>query len=716
MSFPVPAGGAMMMPTGAPEPDASAQQGILPSRPVDAVDYTVRGMDGTPKGDALARKICAEISNYRAATERRRNNQLEWKRSDRMLPDYPTTEDSEEFDWHSASRAPLSRMARQNHTTRLNGQILTGAKPFGVVGKKATVQTPEGEFPLAELQGQIEDALTALLDEADWKGFGREVHRLLPRDGSCLAEVVWKTETSWAPVVGLNFDEEAPELLMEAGMDPEQAMLEAVEKDADGLAKVELQFEERVCEGIELNVIEASEAILLPATAKRRKDLWGLGKKFVLRGMDLKAGVASGKYLKRNTKELLGMHGDAPDEDAEADGEFTGVDTGDGTSYPDDPLWQPYNCAELCVLGNFDGKKQLKWYIVGVSLEREKLIRCQYMPYEHGRSYYVPFSYIEDTITGESVIELLAVLQDVATRALNDFVDITRQISAQGTSLLTDSTSGLDVDNTTLTLGSVVEVGNINGIRDFPVHPAAGAALGHLMALLNLLKDWSDLLTASSNPALGKESQGDNTLGEVQIVMDATSQIFNDHAVLVSMRHAEVADQVRWLAAQYASDGQVPYRKTAEGGFSLERIPKEVLLADVDLVPSSLGTFTDDKQRLQRDMLVLSTTSQHPLTQTNWELQARVLTQFLEDAKFPGWQLLKVTLEQQAVQMRLMERMQAAMAMQQAGQQQQVGATQQRMAEEKHQDERQGAALGRVGQVKELMTPPDAPKNGKAKK
>jgi hypothetical protein len=608
-------------------------------------------------------------------------------------------------------------MARQNHTTRLNGQILTGAKPFGVVGKKAVVETPEGPFPLAELQGQIEDALTALLDEAGWKEAAREAHRLLPRDGSCLMRVAWNEEITWAPVVGLNFDEDAPELLMESGMDPEQAMLEAVEKDADGLAKVELQFEERVTEGIDLTVIEAADAILLPATAKTRKALWGIGEKLVLRGMDLKAGLASGKYLKRNVKALLGMHGDAPDEDAEADGEFTGVDVGgEGSASTDDPLWRNFNCAELCVLGNFDGKKDLKWYIVGVSLEHEKLTRCQYMPYEHGKSYYVPFSYIEDTLTGESVIELLAVLQDVATRALNDFVDISRQIAAQGTSLLSDSTSGLDVDNMTLTLGSVVEVGSIAGIRDFPVHPAAGQSLQHLLSLLDLLKGWSDLLTASSNPALGNTTDADKTLGEVQIAMDATSQIFNDHSFLVAMRHAEVADQVRWLAAQYASDGQVPYRKTADSGFSLEQIPKEVLLADVDLVPNGLGAFTDDKQRLQRDMLVLSTLGQHPLTATNWELQAKLLTQFLEDAKVPGWQLLKITLEQQAVQMRVMERMQAAMMMQQAGQEQQVGASQQRMAEEKHQDERQGGAISRIGQVKELLTPPEAKSNGKAKK
>jgi len=700
----------------AQDPLLSPQQpGLLPDRPALELDWTVPL--SAERLDALGRRIVREVEHYRQATATRRSNAQMWRDDCEMMP----ADQEGPWDNSSAVRAPYTAIACQAHTTRLNNQIINADPPVQAKARKASA---------VEAAPVIQDVVAAHLEECVWAQVARDVHKELPEVGNCLVRTTWAYETRRVAVQKLTVDEEQMVNLAEAGAELDTALAASVETDQQGRAKWKVQFEDQVIQdGLELTVIPFRDAILLPVTAKKPKELWGVGEQLTLRGLDLIAGAQSGKYDKEQVGRLLERYSDSASEERQDEYSRIGVDDPAAPTSEERPEYREYECVELCWLDDLDAeddddplKATLTWYVVTVHLATSLVLRCQYLPYEHGEAYYTPFRYLTRTgeLLGASIAERMAVIQHAATTCINQFFDLADQLVGTVGSFWYTIGSGYKPDQQRIMPGRPIRVNAPNQIGALPIGQGIPMAMEQLLQALTLLKEWGDLLTAASNPALGRETDADKTLGEVRIAVGQGNAIFEDYAAGVALSWSRVWDQARVLLAQFSDRGQVAFRKTAAPGVMLQdggqqvpgvmlggqiipapggtwfgTVDANLLREEVDLVPAGLNLFPDAQTRITQSTVVLDRLLEHPLTAPLPDVQLDILETWLQDLRFPraqsmmgkirqGQQMLQQAMAAQAMQQQQAMGQQMAMAEAQQGQQMQQADQEGRMAEESH--------------------------------
>jgi len=161
------------------------------------------------------------------------------------------------------------------------------------------------------------------------------------------------------------------------------------------------------------------------------------------------------------------------------------------------------------------------------------------------------------------VAEKIASIQDAATAVLNQLIDHGDLVLNLHGNWFYDGTMEFNPAKNIARMGQPIRVGNVDGIKLIDVGPIPQEHYN----LYQLLKDMADLVTATSNPSLGKTTDTQKTLGEIQIVAGASNMIFEEHAARVARSWAKVWDQVRWLAAQFGENGEAKRR----GQRSIER-------------------------------------------------------------------------------------------------------------------------------------------------
>ena len=577
------------------------------------------------KLSALGARVRNEIQKYLAYTETRRGNLTQWRRDFELFPTGRSTR------WRNSSDvpAPLTHIYCQNHGTRLNQQIIRTVPPFAVIAKK-----PEA----MEYAPQIEEALVARLKEADWEEIADQVHIELPIAGNVFLRTAFEQEYVRSPRMQIDLDETEFARLVATGSDPAIAIHDAVKMDADGNPEMFLGWE-NVCvhSGVKFRVIPWEDGIILPALIRDPEECFGIGERLMIRGSDLKKGVKEGKYIKEAVEELFQFGPQEQPLDRYEKLDVQGImPTGGtyGTAGGQDPAYEDYLCYELCWKMDANDDDELEWVIVTLAYHSRLIIRLQYLPYEHGRPYYDLFRYFTRPreLFGMGIAEKLASFQDAATAVLNQLIDHHDLVLNALGNFWYDGTSGFDPDKFELRLGRPLRVDSVEGIKPFELQPLPAEAYN----VYQLFKDIADLVTASSNPSLGKATDTQKTLGEVQIVAAASSMQFEEVAFRVARDWARVWDKVRWLEAQYADSGTVQFRKTASGsGPEFGEIPREILLSDVDLVPAGLKQLADMQSRVQQATIVQNTLLQHPLTGTNMGILATALDVFLQSVNYP---------------------------------------------------------------------------------
>jgi hypothetical protein len=179
-----------------------------------------------------------------------------------------------------------------------------------------------------------------------------------------------------------------------------------------------------------------------------------------------------------------------------------------------------------------------------------------------------------------------------------------------------------------------------------------------------------DLLTASSNPTLGRQTDTNKTLGEVQIVTNAATQIFEDFASRVARDHARAWDHARWLTAQYGvqtPDGEIMYRRTAAPNVvEFQTIDPKELSADVDLVPTGMTQLSDQGARIQQSTLIQAQLMQLIMSVQQWLPFADVVLesfgQYMKDLKWPLRDKVLAMLRAEIHQLQLQQQMAAQAA------------------------------------------------------
>ncbi|HEU4753820.1 MAG TPA: hypothetical protein VFU47_11990, partial [Armatimonadota bacterium] len=319
----------------------------------------------------------------------------------------------------------------------------------------------------------IEDVLASHLEEADWRQAVRGMNKELPQTGNGLIRVTWETETVRRPVTRVEWNEERYRDLLDGGADPDRAYAGAVETDASGKAKVYLEFQEQVIhDGVRLKVVRWEDMLILPATCRDPRKAWGIGERVVERGADLLRGAQDGKYHLPTVREILkGGSDEAPDDQRDRNEEL-GVE--DPEAFDEEVRYREYLFYEFCLLDDLNGDDEEEWYVVAVHYPTGKVARCQYLMYEHGRPYYVPFRYLtrEGQLWGGSVPERLAVIQDGITSAVNQFFDLVDLLVASGGNFFFDQSAGLDVTRFVFQPGRPVRLtGSVGGIQQMQQGP-----------------------------------------------------------------------------------------------------------------------------------------------------------------------------------------------------------------------------------------------------
>ncbi len=633
-----------------------AEEMLPPPDPSQRVELVV-DLDEEERRE-LGFHLCQEIDRYYNDTARRRDNLRTWRR------DYDLYPSGEEGPWPDSAdiTAPLTHIACNAHTTRLNSQIIRSIPPLTVVARKE-----EAQFYVS----WIEECIVSRMEEANWEQVAMAAHTELPIAGNVGLRVTYEQETMRVPVLQWEFNEENWVALLNAGVDPETAFYESIEMDSDGMPKSRLEWETRIKrQGVCMKVVPWEDMIVLPVTVRDPKEARGIGERLMIRGTELHRGAKAGIYYEDEVEELLKMPGDDEPEDRVETLEYQGISGTNGNeihrtsndSDDDRPnLYDNYLCYELCWQGDYNGDGEDEWVVVTLHKRTGRVLRCAFLPWEHGRPHYYLMRYFirPRELFAMSVAEKLAGLQDAASSTFNAIQNHADLIANAGSNFFYDNSAGLDDDEFVWTMGRPVKVDNAAGIQQFNITPLSPEHYN----VLNQLKDWCDLLSATSNPTLGKPSQGDKTLGEVQIVANASNAMFEEFAAGVSYQWAEVLDMFRWLEAQFGEGGEVKYRVTAAPGKSIElatgeqmpvamaqggqqmlpapggvaftRIPAHILMSEVDLVMTGMKQLADMASQTQQATIVMSVLQSHPLTMQNLEVQLIGLDQYLQAVRYP---------------------------------------------------------------------------------
>lgn len=612
---------------------------------VNYADYRVQ-MDADERLH-LGRTIREEIDRYQSATQNRRDNLKQW-RSDWKVEPVESTR------WEGAAEvnSPMTRIYSQTHASRLDGQILMVSPPLTCVARK-----PEA----IEAQPVIEECVTAKLEEADFATHGSEAHQELAVAGNVFVTVSFDEEIRRCPEVLVDFDEAVFQSLLQAGVNRVIAYGQAVKKDRDGRPVAELNFKDRlVYSGPKFRTIRWEDGIILPAHITHPSQRRAIGERMMLTGAELEAGVALGKYIEEEVEEILKRTSDSlPDDLAE---------TRDSQGIDPDPETEPvdghessdgryYLCYEMCWLRDWNDDGREEWAVVTIHYETGRILRCHYLPYEHGEPYYHLLRYITSTgeLWGQGIAEMVAVFHDADAALWNAWIDgLDLALNMRGNFYY--KKGSFDPSTVNFELGRPIPVNNLDDIKPMQLPSLPG----DLLAARSFLKDATDLLTATSSPTMGKESEGDKTLGELKILVGASNQLAEINASRVARQWCPVWDQFRLLLAQFGEGGTVMYRKAAEpelnidngdgtrlpaamiqgqmvpapGGVAFGEIDAQMLRADVDLMPTGLTQRGDAQSRMQLAQIVLQTIMTNPLTQGMLDVQQLALGTFLSEIQY----------------------------------------------------------------------------------
>ena len=641
----------------APEVEEPAAFSPVATDFAQEADYSIPGFSSEDR-TRLGNWLQQQVRRFEQATSTRRDNAKEWRDA---ADNYPRGDAPR--DWMADVRAPFTSIACAQHTMRLNAAILEPDPPMAVVAKE-----PEA----LEAVEAIEEAMKSLMSEAEWDLAARELHVQLPVDCPAAVHVEWERRWENVPVFHTGVDaeeaEDAAGVYMRAGADAEQAYLAAAGADPLTL-QVPVRFgheEQIVADGIRFTVVGPEDLVFFPATARHERDLWGIGQRVMLSGAELAEGAKRGRYDQETVDRILAGPSDALPEGRQDALDLIGFDPDqagtDDEGLGDGSLYRAYQAVELCILADLDRDGLQEKYLVTV-LDSGELPRAQYLPYEHNQFPYVLFPYLDrpgERVIGASIAERNAGMQDAADSLLNSLLDLVGIASSQLGNFLYDDRSGYDPEAQTQEPGQPIRVENVDvGIRPMDWVRDIVTGIGATMEALNLVKLYSELITATSNPALGRETDQSRTLGEVSIVMEQSAQIFGDYSVAVALRWAKVWDQARWLYARYgateeAGEQVVRYRKSASGGMSeFATIPTQVLTAKVDLVPAGLKQFGDAQTKLQTAQFINEEFKANPLTMSIPEVLLESLDKLIQAARWAGREKVIPLIEQQIEQMRM---------------------------------------------------------------
>jgi hypothetical protein len=640
--------------------------------------------------DELGEWLSSETFAFLEAWDDRRASAQIWRDAANMMPNWPVTDprgggdQSNQTLWMSRCRYPGSAVACLSQQQSLTQQLLTPNPAFTAIPQQI-MWSPDGgttTYNLVEWAPDVSRALQSLLDRSGWKqrvqDLFREIMQVCPaalhvmRDKDCV--YVMEPE-------GRQDEAQLGEDLEAGVMSPVEAYEASIETNADGTPRVRRGWREEVLkDGVEWRVVEAERFIRFPAGARYEDDTFAMGELITLtaRGLKKKLDEPLSGFYPDAVEELL----DTPSDDLEND-DLRAMWDREGYQNPGTPTvddkkeYRQWVGVELEIRGHLDGDlKREKRYLVTYHPGTKKILRLVYVSDKHGYCNYVPVNFMGAKLVGMSLCELNAVLQDSADKILGDTHDLLSILTACGGSLLAEESAVPDWDQVVFVPGKVIPVQRINGIMPVPMDRNIPAAIQQNVALLGMLWDLMQKLTATSNISLGQESERDQTATEATMLFRQDAAIRETNALGVALSLGKAAKLTAMLEAQCCKDPEYKWIEKAEQGQTERTIDPRLLGAPYEWICSGITGSSNPQVRYQKAITVQALVQQTPFLGQVPEIQEEALVEVLQalDVQDVREWMAKAKAYQEQIAMANQMAAQAMAAREQQSQQQQLAA------------------------------------------
>lgn len=592
--------------------------------------------------DELGDWLSSEVFSFLEAWDDRRASAQMWRDAANMMPNWPMTDprggQSNATLWMSRCRYPGSAVAALSQQQSLTQQLLTPDPAFTPIPQQV-MWSPDGgttNYNLVEMADDASRAMQSLLNKSGWKQRVQDLFREIMQ--VCPAAIHVRRDKDVLFVLepqGKQDEEQLAEDLEAGVMSPMEAYEASIDTKADGTPKVKRGWREEVLkDGVEWRVVEAERFIRFPAGARYVEDCYAMGELVTLTARDLRKKLddkLSGFY-KDAVEELL----DTPSDELEND-DLRAMWDREGYQNPGEPSsgdrkeYRQWVGVELEIRGHLDGdEKREKRYLATYHPGTKKLLRLVYISDKHGYFNYVPVNFMGSKLVGMSLCELNAVLQDSADKILGDTHDLLSILTACGGSLLAEESAVPDWDQVVFIPGKVIPVQRINGIMPVPMDKNLPAAIQQNIALLGMLWDLMQKLTATSNISLGQEGEHKQTATEATMLFKQDAAIRETNALGVALSLGKAAKITAMLEAQCCKDPEYKWIERTENGQEEKTIDPRLLGAPYEWVCSGITGSSSPAVRYQKAMTVMGLVQQTPFLGQVPEIQEEALVELLQ--------------------------------------------------------------------------------------
>lgn len=345
-------------------------------------------------------------------------------------------------------------------------------------------------------------------------------------------------------------------------------------------------------------LIEPDNFVIYPLTAKSAEDAVLIGDRFRLTPDELNRRIASGYFEKDWCEPVLARKGT---QQSRVDNtvEQESLDR-DGLDYVDS---DEYTFWEVITGYDANGDGLVEDCVFVIEAETGTVVRATVFPYWHGRRYYIPmrpFLKPSKRFFARCLPQILEHSQLEANSVHNQRVDATTMAMIKA---FKGRNGGLDdPDSIEIAPGSVIPMDDVNDLVELQINPIVPGA-----DIEQINRIGSERASGVNDIATGRQSEGDKTLGELQMVSARAGVRFSDVIRRCQEAYVEIAKQTAGLMYQFMEDQEL-----AQLG-----VQREWLVLPWQFIPHGNTGTADKQQEVEKSVMLYDKLMENPLVIQN---------------------------------------------------------------------------------------------------
>lgn len=348
-------------------------------------------------------------------------------------------------------------------------------------------------------------------------------------------------------------------------------------------------------------LIDLRNFVIYPLTARTVDEAVLVGDRFSLTEDGLRRKVKAGLYDSKAVDKVLEGAGQSErfTEDTLETRRQNEIDGIEPTSFDSYWFWEVIAGYDA----NGDGLKED--CVFTIEAESGTIVRATVFPYWHGRRWYIPMKLFPRPrrFLGRCIPQMLEGMQRELNAIHNQRIDATTQALTKAFKVR--RTREGDGDEIVMAPGAKIFVDDDNEITEFAINPNIPG-----IEYEQIGRDWAERADAINDVSLGRDTEKQKTLGEIQLVSQKSGQRFSVTIQRVHAPLVEMTRQVVGLLHQFLTDEEI----MVLGGGEFTR--DDFLLSWRYMPRGTLGA-ADKQNQQQTAMLMYQTLSQNPLVSMN---------------------------------------------------------------------------------------------------